>query len=279
MDVKQNYITCNHSHRMAYTEWGDTNNPNVLICVHGLTRNSRDFDFLAKQLCHQYRVICPDIIGRGKSDWLPQAKEYNYETYVTDMLNLMNQLNLKNVDWLGTSMGGIIGMSIAATQPQLIRRLILNDIGAFVSKQALQRISTYLKIIPPFFKNLKAVEMHLRDIYMTFGYLPDEQWQQLAIHGSYKKEGRYYLGYDPKIFEIFQQHINQDIDLWQIWQAINIPMMVIHGEDSDVLTQETLNKMKAIHPSIFIVHYPNVGHAPMLMTKAQTDKIINWLLK
>ncbi|WP_353570601.1 alpha/beta hydrolase [Candidatus Albibeggiatoa sp. nov. BB20] len=281
MEIRQHSIICANphgTHRIAYTEWGNPDNPNVLVCVHGLTRNGRDFDFLAQVLSKRYRIICPDIVGRGRSDWLEQAEHYNYNTYITDMLSLLNQLGLKNVDWVGTSMGGIIGMLIAAQQPQMIKRLLLNDIGAVISQQALQRIGGYLQTEQMFFANLDAVETYLRHIHATFGHLSDEQWKHLAAHGSYEKNGQYYLAYDPKISKVFQESIGQDVELWDIWKLIKSPVMVLHGLDSDILTQDTLDKMKEIHSELTIVHCVKVGHAPPLTTKEQTDSAACWLL-
>ena len=281
MEIRQHNVACANphgTHRIAYTEWGNPDNPKVLICAHGLTRNGRDFDFLANILAPYYRIICPDIVGRGHSDWLEHAEDYNYSTYIADMLTLIHQLELEQVDWLGTSMGGIIGMSIAAQQPQLIRRLILNDIGAVISQQALQRIGAYIQTEATPFPNLKALEAHLRQIHAPFGHLSDEQWQQLAQHGSYKQQGQYYLAYDPKISHVFQQGITQDIELWEIWDAIKIPVMLIHGLDSDILTQDTINMMKDKHMKLLVIHCVKVGHAPALMTYEQTNSIVHWLL-
>lgn len=279
--MRQHNITCANphgTHRITYTEWGDADNKNVLVCVHGLTRNGRDFDFIAHALSKHYRIICPDIVGRGRSDWLEQAEDYNYNTYVADMLTLLNQLGLERVDWVGTSMGGIIGMLIAAQQPQMIRRLILNDIGAVISQQALQRIGGYLQTEQVSFDNLQEVEAYLRQIHAPFGQLSDEQWQHLTTHSHFEKEGKYYLAYDAKIAQIFRDGVGHDIELWDIWKAIRASVMVIHGLDSDILTQETLDKMKDIIPDLTVVHCVRVGHAPALMTKEQIDSVARWLL-
>jgi pimeloyl-ACP methyl ester carboxylesterase len=281
MEIRQHSITCANprgTHRIAYTEWGNPDNPNVLICVHGLTRNGRDFDFMANVLVKHYRIICPDIVGRGRSDWFEHGENYHYGTYVADMLSLLNQLGLEKVDWLGTSMGGIIGMLIAAQQPQMIKRLILNDIGAVVSQQALQRIGGYLQTEQMAFANIDAVETYLREVHASFGHLSNQQWKHLATHGSYEKEGQYYLAYDAKISQVFQASLGQDVELWDIWKAIKIPVLVIHGLESDILTQSTLNKMKETHSELIIVHCVKVGHAPALTTKEQTDSVARWLL-
>lgn len=281
MEIRELSITCANphgTHRLAYTEWGASDNPNVLICVHGLTRNGRDFDFLARALSKHYRIICPDIVGRGRSDWLEHAESYNYSTYIADMLSLINQLGLKKVHWVGTSMGGIIGMLIAAQQPTLIGRLMLNDVGAEISQQALQRIGGYLQTDQMVFATIEAVETYLRHIHAPFGQLSKEQWRHLATHSCFEKAGQYYLAYDAKIAQVFRESIEQDIELWDIWKLIKSPVMVLHGLESDVLTQSTLGKMKETHSEMTVVHCVNVGHAPAIMTKEQIDSVARWLL-
>ncbi len=279
MEIKQIICANPHgTHKLVYTDWGNPENQNVLVCVHGLTRNGRDFDFLAKALSRHYRVICPDMVGRGKSDWLEQAENYNYSTYIADMLSLLSQLGLQKVDWLGTSMGGIIGMIIAAQFPQRIRRLILNDVGAAIPQKALQRIGGYLQTEQTFFASIDAVETYLRHIHAPFGQLSDEQWRHFAIHGSYTEGGRYYLAYDPKIAYIFGESINQDVELWDIWKNIKIPVLIIHGLESDILTQGILEKMRENRSELTVVHCIKVGHAPALTTVEQIDVIGRWLL-
>jgi pimeloyl-ACP methyl ester carboxylesterase len=280
MNFRQQSILCPHpggTHRMMYTDWGREDNPFVLICAHGLTRNGRDFDYLAQAMSAKYRVICPDIVGRGGSDWLPTASDYQYSTYIKDMLYLIEKLQLKNITWLGTSMGGILGMQLAAQHPDCIQRLIINDVGAKIPKLALQRIYNYLHSSGRAFNSLSAIETHLRHIHAGFGDLLDQQWRQLAINSHYVVDGVYYLAYDPQIRDNFANYIQQDIELWEVWQAIKAPILAIHGSDSDVLTAEILLQMKQLQPKLNIIHCIRIAHAPSLMEVNQVNAIKNWL--
>ena len=189
-------------HRLVYTEWGDATAPRTLICVHGLTRNGRDFDRLAAALSERYRVICPDVPGRGRSDWLPAA-DYTIAQYLADMTVLIARLGAVDVDWLGTSMGGLIGMQLAAAAQSPVRRLILNDIGPFIPKAALARIGDYVGK-DPHFASLDELEAYLRKIHAPFGPMTDQDWRHLALQGYRRREnGGFGLAYDPAIGRAF----------------------------------------------------------------------------
>lgn len=284
--MKKHYITCLDSvgsHRMSYSQWGQEDNPNVLICVHGLTRNGRDFDFLARELEEKYCVICPDIVGRGESDWLTDPKDYNLMVYAKDIFTLLQQLNLTKVDWLGTSMGGLIGMAIASQPESTIRRLIINDVGPFIEQTALQRIAGYLLKEKPIFSNLADAEDYVRSTYQPFGNLTDEQWQHLTQYSVKPLPGGgYRLNYDPQISHPYQ---NTPIDslkaqeFWQWWETINCPILLLHGQESDLLLLDTIGKMKEIQSQMTVVSFPNVGHAPALMDKEQIGVIKSWLVQ
>ena len=280
--MSQHYFTSTTStdtHRIAYTHWGDPNNHKVLIGVHGLTRNSRDFDSLAAVLASHYRVICPDVVGRGQSDWLSHPEQYTSEVYLADMLALLKHLNLKQVDWLGTSMGGLIGMLLAAQQPQLIRRLILNDIGPFIPKESLIPLTQRLTQSPPQFTALSEAEQFLRLIHSQFGPLTDGQWQHLTQHSTQFHENGYYcLAYDPKIAHIFQSAADSDTDLWSTWRMLRCPVLLLHGEQSLLLSSTTIAQMQKIHPQLKVVTFPGIGHAPALMAEEQINVIQEWLL-
>ena len=280
--MSQHYFTSTAStdtHRIAYTHWGDPTNPKVLICVHGLTRNSRDFDNLAATLVSHYRVICPDMAGRGQSDWLSHPEQYTAEVYLADMLALLKYLNLKQVDWLGTSMGGLIGMMLAAQQPPLIRHLILNDIGPFIPKEGLIPIVQKLTQVPPQFAALAEAEQFLRLTHSQFGPLTDGQWQHLTQHSTrLNKDGYYYLAYDPQIAHNFKSIADSDIDWWSIWQMVSCPVLLLHGEQSILLSKETIDQMQTIHPQMKVVTFPGIGHAPALMAEEQINLIQAWLL-
>ncbi len=280
------YINCQNpqeTHRMAYLQWGEKENPKVLVCVHGLTRNSRDFDYLVQNLEQDYRIICPDIVGRGESDWLSEPQGYGLPQYVTDILTMYNQLSLTQVDWIGTSMGGLIGMLIAANYPTLIRRLVLNDVGAFIPKEALERIANYLLQPASEFVNLAEVDLYVRKAYAPFGQLTESQWQHFAKYTvKSKPEGSYRLHYDPNISHSLQAETVaelKDIDLLEVWQKIQCPVLLLHGENSDLLLPETIDRMQEIQPKMDVIHFPDCGHAPALMSVEQIETVRNWLLK
>ncbi|MFQ6024591.1 MAG: alpha/beta fold hydrolase [Acidiferrobacterales bacterium] len=264
-------------HRIAFTEWGDPDNERVLICVHGLTRNGRDFDFLAAALEDRYRVVCPDVVGRGRSEWLTVKEDYIYATYDTDMAALIARLDTERVDWVGTSMGGLIGMLLAALPNTPIRRLVVNDIGPFIPKTALERIGQYVGT-DPHFENLADLEAHLREVHAGFGPLTDKQWGHLTRHSAHKTEdGRYALMYDPAIALRFTAEPLEDMDLWAVWDQIRCPVLLLRGTESDVLLAETAEEMQKRGPRAQLVEFPGVGHAPALMAQDQIDTVRNWL--
>lgn len=263
-------------HRVAYTEWGERDNPEVLVCVHGLTRNGRDFDALAATLADRYRVICPDIIGRGRSDWLADKAQYDYANYTSDMATLLAHLDVRRVDWLGTSMGGIIGLLLAATPNTPIRRLVLNDIGPHLPLAALERIGGYVGLDLAFDSFAEAAA-YLRTIQAGWGALSDAQWQQLAEHGTRcDADGRWRLGHDPGIAAAFAS-VTADVELWPLWHAVRCPVLLLRGQDSDVLLAETVARMQAAGPPLTVVEWPGVGHAPALMDPRQIDAVAAWL--
>lgn len=262
-------------HRMAYVEWGDPRNPRVLVCVHGLTRCGRDFDYLAQSLAEKYRVVCPDVVGRGMSDWLRNPAHYEIPQYAADMVALIARLDVDAVDWLGTSMGGMIGMALAAQPETPIRRLILNDVGPVIAAAALGRIGEYLAS-PPDFASLDEAEAYIRIIAAPFGNLTDAQWRHLTtnvVKGA--PGGRLSLRYDPGIAAPFQAAMathgagGKDIDLWPLYEAIRCPTLVIRGANSDLLSRQTVAAMGERGPRARGVEIPGVGHAPMFMDDDQ----------
>lgn len=269
------------SHKLAYTQWGETNNPKVLLCVHGLTRTGRDFDFLAQALSNDYRVICPDVFGRGESDWLTQPENYNLFFYAAGILGLLEQLQITQLDWLGTSMGGLIGMIIASAPNSPIRRLIINDVGPFISQQGMQRVAGYLLKEKPIFADLVEAEKYVRETYQPFGDLTDEQWQHLTKY-SVKSlaEGGYILNYDPQISYPYQKTPIDSLkqqEFWEFWKGINCPILLLHGQDSDLLSPSTITEMQAIQPEMKVISFPYVGHAPALMDASQIRAVKTWL--
>lgn len=286
--MHQRYIHClspSGFHQMAYVEWGDPANPRVLVCVHGLTRCGRDFDMLAEALSDRYRVVCPDVVGRGRSDWLRDPQHYAIPQYVQDMVALLARLDVAQVDWLGTSMGGMIGMALAAqpsADPGPIRKLILNDVGPVIAAGALARIGEYLAT-PPNFASPDEAERYIRTIAAPFGKLTDVQWRHLTTHVIKSgPAGRFQLRYDPGIAAPFAvaaagQGEGKDIELWPLYDAISCPTLAIRGELSDLLSRETLAAMAQRGPGAATVEVPGVGHAPMFMDAAQIALVRDFL--
>ncbi|GAB1392810.1 alpha/beta hydrolase [Rhodocyclaceae bacterium] len=269
-------------HRMAYVEWGDPANPRVLVCVHGLTRSGRDFDYLARALADRYRVVCPDVVGRGMSDWLRNASHYAIPQYAADMVALLARLNVESVDWLGTSMGGMIGMALAAQPESPIRRLILNDVGPVIAAGALARIGEYLAVAPHF-ASMAEAEAYLRQVGAPFGRLSDIQWRHLTENVvKAGPSGGFALRYDPGIATPFNaamtgQGADKDLELWPLYDAIRCPTLVIRGETSDLLSRETVAQMAARGPAAQTAEVPGVGHAPMFLDDTQVAIVRDFL--
>lgn len=263
-------------HFMRYVEWGDPHNKRVLVCVHGLTRNARDFDYLAERLQDAYRVVSVDVAGRGRSDWLRDPADYHYLVYCSDITTLIAQLGVETVDWIGTSMGGIIGMIMASMEQSPVRKLILNDVGVVVPGAALARIGSYVGMVPEF-ESIEALEAAMRAI-SPFGQLTTEQWRHLAVHAAEQGgNGKWRFRYDPGIAHNFRTVGSADVDLRQYWKRVHGPALVIRGDSSDVLLQETLDEMcRRPHTERIIV--PNTGHAPMLMDDFQVLAVRRFLL-
>jgi pimeloyl-ACP methyl ester carboxylesterase len=263
-------------HRMRYVEWGDPANKRVLVCVHGLTRSGRDFDYLAQALSDQYRVVCPDVAGRGRSDWLRDPSDYTYPTYCNDMTTLIASLHAETLDWLGTSMGGLIGMIMASLPGSPVRKLVMNDIGAVVPKAALQRIGQYVGREPSF-DSLEALEAAMKSI-SPFGELTAAQWRHLAEHVAKQDgKGRWIFRYDPSLGDGFKAVMDQDVDLRAYWNTVHGPVMLIRGDSSDLLTPEVFEEMGK-RPRTERLVVPRTGHAPMLMDEFQVGAVRRFLL-
>jgi pimeloyl-ACP methyl ester carboxylesterase len=266
-------------HDMAYVEWGDRHNPRVVVCVHGLTRSSRDFDFVAQALASEYRVVCPDVVGRGHSDWLANKSLYGVPQYSADMVTLLARLDVEAVDWIGTSMGGLIGMALGAQARTPIRRLLLVDVGPVITAASIARISEYVGKGPRF-DSIEQAEAYLRLVAAPFGPLTDTQWRHLTEHSlKQAADGKYDLHYDPGIAEPFRAAMGEgkDYELWQIYDLIRCPTRVLRGETSDVLTRETAQDMSARGPHPQVIEIAGVGHAPMLMDAAQVAHVRDFL--
>ena len=266
-------------HRMSYVEWGEPGNPRVLVCVHGLTRCARDFDFLARELCGHYRVVCPDVPGRGESDWLKNPMEYAMPTYLGDMVTLIARIGAQSVHWVGTSMGGLIGMTLASLPESPVTRLVLNDIGPVLSAQALDRIATYLGKAPAF-PSFDAAEQFVRVVAAPFGPHNDAQWRFLTEHVVRREQdGTYRLRYDPAIAVPFNaEATHKDIELWNVYDAVRCPTLVMRGEYSDLLSRETAARMAERGPRAKSVEIAGIGHAPTLMHADQIAVVREFLL-
>jgi pimeloyl-ACP methyl ester carboxylesterase len=264
-------------HHVAYNEWGRKDRAQTVICVHGLTRNSRDFDTLAHALEQDRRVVCPDIVGRGRSDWLADKQQYTFATYCGDMVALMARLGNETFDWVGTSMGGFIGMFLAAQPNSPIRRLVINDAGAFVPKSAPQRMLEYVGIEQSF-ESLAEAEQYFRRIYSTFGTLTDAQWAELTRHSVRRRleDRAYTLTYDPDV--VAPMRNPQDLNLWPVWEEIRCPVLLLRGAESDVLTRDVVDRMLKRGPKTELVEFPGVGHAPALRDPQHIEVIKRWLL-
>ena len=264
-------------HRVHYYEWGKAENPRVVLCVHGLTRNGRDFDALAEALSDEYRVICPDVIGRGKSGWLGDKAHYGYPQYCADMTTLIARSGVNTIDWIGTSMGGIIGMLMAAQNGSPIRRMVVNDVGPFIPKAALERIGSYVgKDIS--FASIDEAETYIRFVSAGFGPLSDEQWRHLVQHSvTPDADGKLRLIYDPSIAYAFSGAI-EDVDLWDVWDKVSCETLLIRGGESDLLLRETAEEMTQRGPKARMIEFPGVGHAPMLMSEDQIGPVRSFLL-
>lgn len=263
MSGASHYLVC-EGREIHYTEWG-AGNPATVVAWHGLARTGRDMDEIAAHLSARYRVICPDTIGRGLSQWSPAPEqEYCLDFYARLAVSLVDQLGVRELSWLGTSMGGAIGIRLAAGALKgRIRRLILNDIGPQLGETAVQRIRSYAGN-PAQFDRLSELEQYFRSIYRPFGWLSDEQWRHLTETSARRTtEGKLTPHYDPKMVLQFTHH-PQDYDQWEAWDAIDVPTLCLRGESSDLLLPEVADEMRSRGPRAVVVTIPGCGHAPAL---------------
>jgi pimeloyl-ACP methyl ester carboxylesterase len=267
-------------HRVAYAEWGAPDAARTAVCVHGLTRNGRDFDPLAEALAAAgWRVVCPDVVGRGRSDWLDDPAGYAFPQYLDDMAALIARLDAERIDWIGTSMGGLIGMFLAAQKRSPIRRLVLNDVGPFVPRAALERIAQYVGEDPAFV-DAEGLEGYLRMIHAGFGDLSDAQWAHLAAHGARDDgDGAVRPAYDPRISVPLRSGPIQDVTLWSIWDTLEIPVLVLRGGRSDLLPAEVAGEMTRRGPRARLAVFEECGHAPALMSADQIAVVRDFLLE
>jgi pimeloyl-ACP methyl ester carboxylesterase len=263
-------------HRVVYHEWGDPENPRVVVCVHGLTRTGRDFDSVAGRLAPTHRVLAVDMPGRGESEWLRNPQDYAFPTYLTTLTALIARSGAEQVDWIGTSLGGLLGMVVAADPATPVARLVVNDIGPTIAPAGLERIAAYVGERPTF-ATFDAFLAHQKSLAAPFGPLDDAQWEHLArTAGRQGSDGRWTFRYDPGIAVPFR-NAPAPTDLWPVWDRIRCPTLLLRGADSDVLAAETARAMTDRGPRPRLVEFAGVGHAPALMAADQIDAIVEFL--
>lgn len=267
------YLLAGAYYRMAHMEWGDPGRE-TLVCVHGLTRTGRDFDILAEALSDRFHVVCPDLPGRGQSDWLPDTSLYEPQHYVVALSHLLAAIGRK-VIWLGTSLGGICGMMVASTIGHPISRMILNDVGPFIPATGLRRIRDHVTARPQL-ESLWDIEQYVRQVHAPFGLLTDPQWARLAESSARQlPNGKWALHYDPGIAAPIRRFIPIDVDIWSYWNKIHVPVLAIRGADSELLNARTLDRMELSGASTLTV--PQCGHAPALMDAPTIRAVRSWL--
>jgi pimeloyl-ACP methyl ester carboxylesterase len=252
----------------------------VVVCAHGYSGNARDFDYLASRLAGDYRVIAIDFPGRGNSEWPASPLEYNFPQFVADARTLLARHSLKRVDWIGTSMGGLLGMMLAAQASSPVRRLVMNDVGAFLPLEALQAISRNVEA-PDSFSSLEAVEAYLRQARAEWGPIADEEWRAMAIHQSRPLapgSRRYRLHYDPRIARVARpMPLSPGLFFWHSWYRVRCPVLLLRGESSRVLPESVARTMVDIRPDARLEVVPGCGHVPSLMTEDHVARVRNFL--
>jgi pimeloyl-ACP methyl ester carboxylesterase len=288
---------------MAYHEWGDRDNPDTVLCVHGLTRTGRDFDDLARRLSKDYRVVCPDVVGRGLSDRLANPMFYGVPQYTADMVSLIARLQPARLQWVGTSMGGLIGMAYAgsmafARQLQSVPtpaqsfqslpdtgvrldKLVLNDVGPHIEPVSLNRIGQYVGE-PVSFDSFNAAVQYVKTTAASFGPHTEEQWQELARYTYIEQSGKWIKHYDLGLAQPFksmtpEEAVAGEKILWQAYASVQAPILIVRGKESDLLSPATLQKMLEVNPRARAVEIAGVGHAPTFMTAEQLDIVCGFL--
>jgi pimeloyl-ACP methyl ester carboxylesterase len=263
-------------HRVVYYEWGDAANPRVVVCVHGVGRNGRDFDVLGEALAATHRVLAIDMPGRGESDWLADPNDYVFPTYLTTLVALIARSGVESVDWIGTSMGGLLGIVAAAQPKSPVARLVVNDVGPVIEPGAIERIRSYFGTDPDF-ATYDEIERYIRTISAPFGRLTDAQWAHVTrTNVRQRPDGRWRLAYDPGIAVPFRAGA-APADLWGVWDAIRCPTLVLRGAQSDLLSSGTAAQMAMRGPKPAIVEFADVGHAPMLLSTEQIEPVARFL--
>jgi pimeloyl-ACP methyl ester carboxylesterase len=265
-------------HNLHATEWGPPGSERVVLCAHGYSGNGRDFDVLARALAAQgARVICPDFAGRGRSAWLPSFS-YHFAQYLADVRTLLTHLKLGEVDWIGTSMGGLLGMMLAAQAHSPVRRLVVNDAGAYLPLDALQHISRNLHSAQPF-ASLQQAEAHLRHTHREWGDISDAQFRQLTLHGTRRERDGFHLHYDPQLATALQpMPFAPGIYLWDSWYRVRCPVLLLRGERSAVFPAHVAQTMLDVKPQARLLELAGCGHAPALMSREQVAAVRDFVI-
>ncbi|WP_028358023.1 alpha/beta fold hydrolase [Brackiella oedipodis] len=288
-------------HRMAYWEWGDSANPRVLLCVHGLTRNGRDFDKVARTFADYYRVVCPDIVGRGASDTLINPDFYTVPQYMADCVALLARINADHIDYIGTSMGGLIGLGLAgwsalkvnsfANAPTvfelppyrfLFNKMVLNDVAPTIDEAALKRIAKYVGQ-PQSYATFEEAVNRTKIRCAPFGPLNEEQWQEFTRVGLIEANGQWQQKYDLSIAQAFEHEYSDETKnrieelMWNAYSHIPCPILVLHGEESDLLSKKTVKKMQSMNDNTHVVSFAKQGHAPTLLPDNQITVLKDFL--
>lgn len=263
-------------YRVATQEWGDPANPRIVLCVHGLTRRATDFEVLAQHLARHARVVAVDLPGRGRSDWLAGPQDYEFAPYLRSLTAVMDRLQASQVDWVGTSLGGLLGMAMAGIAPERIRRLVMNDVGPFLPKESLERIASYADGTIRYHDPADA-EARIRRVMASYGLTSDEAWRRLTATSLRRfPDGSLGPQFDPAVASRFTSQRFEHVDLWEAWAKVTCPVLVIRGTESDLLDEATLARM--IERGGVAVHrVPGAGHAPMLQDEASIEAIERFL--
>ncbi len=286
---RQRFVQCLSPaglHRVAYREWGAPENRNLLVCVHGLTRVGNDFDRLARALGDRYRVVCPDIAGRGASDWLRDARLYGLPQYLSDMVTLLARLDGDSIDWVGTSMGGLIGIALAGLAGAPIQRLVINDVGPTLDPVALARIGDYVGQ-PVRFASVEQAVDYVAQVSAPFALKTREQWREITLsvirHVRDEAGEGWVMHYDPRIGEPFRALTPEaaaaaEAELWRRYESIGARVLLTRGADSDLLAPATARRMCEVGPRAHLVEFAGVGHAPMFIDDEQIAVVREFLL-
>jgi len=265
-------------HDLHYVEWGRRNARRTVVCCHGYSGNARDFDYLARELAADARVVCIDVAGRGESQWLTTSVGYHFGQFIADIHSLLLHLGLKEVEWVGTSMGGLLGMLLASKPGSPVKRLVMNDVGAFLPTDALQAIARNLEA-PARFDSLEAVEAHMRHTHREWGELTAEQWRHFAVHGSRRTDdGGWRLHFDPEIARVARQMpLAPGLFFWDAWYRVSCPVLLLRGEHYRVFPEAVAEAMLHAKPAARLVEFNDCGHVPALMSPDQIRVVQNFL--